>query len=74
MGFLILSHMFVDLTISKLKRVLYRVTVDAYSPPLLSMSLFARFFRISWLSIRISLFVPKTRGAKVTMSTPETVC
>ena len=68
-----LTHMFVDLKISKLKRVFNQVIVDAYSSPLLSMSLFARFLRKSWLSIPITPFVSKTRGVKVPISTSKTL-
>ena len=60
-----LTHMFVDLKISKLKQVVNQVIVDAYSSPLLSMSLFARFFKKSLLFISIPPFVQKTRGVKV---------
>ena len=69
-----LTHTFVHLKISKLKRVLNQVIVDAYSSPLLSMSLFARFFRKSWLSTPLPPFVPRTRGVKVPIATSKTLC
>jgi len=67
------TQIFADLKLSKLKRVLNHVIVDAKSSPVLRESLFARFFRRSWLSVPIPPFVPKTKGVKVPISTLKTL-